>query len=93
MQERIVVLGQVAHFARDASGNEPLFTEVPCEMLGFQLCFNGLQAVVEVINLGIEGMILIDLCNEVPLIQIVNSCMEDGIMGLGTPKHVSEPGG
>jgi hypothetical protein len=47
---------------------------------------------VEVIDLGIEGVVSINLCNEDLLIQIVNSCMEDRVAGLGAPKHVSEPG-
>jgi hypothetical protein len=93
MQEQIVVLGQMAHLARDMGSDEPLFAEVPSEMLGFKLCLDCLQAAVKIIDLSIKGMVSVNLCNEVPLIQIVNSCAEDGIMGLGTPKHVSEPGG
>jgi hypothetical protein len=86
-------LGQVAHFARNTCSDEPLFTEVSGEALGFQLHFDGFKTAVEVIDLGIEGMVSIDFCKEVPLIQIVDSCVEDSIMGLGTPKHVLEPGG
>jgi hypothetical protein len=92
MQEGIVVLGQVAHLAKYACSNEPLFTEVMGVSLGFKLSLNGFKAVMGVINLGVEGTVAVDLCNEVPLIQIVDSCAEDGVMGLRTPKHVSEPG-
>jgi hypothetical protein len=78
-------LGQVTHLARDVGSNKPLFAEVLGVTLGLQLCLDGLQAVVEVIDLGIKGAVSIDLCNEVPLIQIVNSCTEDGVVGLRPP--------
>jgi hypothetical protein len=93
MNEQIIVLGQVAHFAEDACSDDPLFAEVPSVTFCFELSFDGLQTTVEVVDLGVEGLISIDLCNEVPLIQIVNSCSEDGVVGLGTPQHMSEPRG
>jgi hypothetical protein len=80
----------VAHLARDACSDDPFLTKVLGMMLGLQLCFNGFETAVEVINLSIKGMVLVDLCNEVPLIQIVNSHMEDRVAGLGAPEHMSE---
>jgi hypothetical protein len=83
----------VAHLASHLGDDESLFTELSGVMFHLQLHLHGLQSMAEVINLGIEGVVLVDLGNEVSLIQIVNSSIEDGVAGLGPPKHVSEPGG
>jgi hypothetical protein len=83
----------MAHLASNMQSNEPLFTEISGVPLHLQLHFHGFQPSAEVIDLGVEGTVAVNLCNEVPLIQIVNSCAEDGVAGLRPPKHVSEPGG
>jgi hypothetical protein len=43
------------------------------------------------IDLGIKGLVSIDLCNKVPLIQIVNSGAENRAVGLRPPEHMPEP--
>jgi hypothetical protein len=42
--------------------------------------------------LGIKGMVAVELCSKVPLIQIVNSGVEYSISGLRSPQHMAELG-
>ena len=51
------------------------------------------QLLDEVCIVLVELLVLVDICKESPVVEVIDSILEDGIGGSITPEVATEPGG